>query len=77
MGEKPHKTIQSQMPKKSLKLAARRANQMKGPAEVLRVINLEIKMCTPAPKTALPLSAAIYGVFKTCPWFSFTHKVIL
>lgn len=50
---------------------------MKGPAEVLKVINLEIKMGAPAPRTALPLPAAIYGVFKPCPWFSSTHKVIL
>lgn len=73
-GKKPS---QNQTPKKSLKLAARKASQMKGPAEVLKVINLEIKMGAPAPRTALPLPAAIYGVFKPCTWFSFTHKVIL
>lgn len=74
-GKKPK---QKQTPKKiSLKLATKKAIQMKGPAEVLRIINLEIKIGTSALRTAFPLSAAIYGVFKTCPWFSFTHKVIL
>lgn len=76
-GKKKPKNPLNQTPKKSPKLAARRANQMKGPAEVLSVINLEIKMGTPALRTALPLSTATYGVFKTCLWFSITHKLIV
>lgn len=53
------------------------ANQVKGLAEALKVINLEIK-CVPLPlKTAPRYQQPLLRVLKSCPWLSFTCKTML